>query len=165
MLQRVNELIKKYELLTHPEGGYYKETYRSALIIDLQDDSFNGTRNASTSIYYLLSEDQFSAFHRIKSDEVWHFYEGSPLLIYVIHPDSTKEVIRLGGGNDGVVYQATVPAGSWFASRLESTDNYAFVGCTVAPGFDFRDFEMAQKQELLNTFPDAAEWINELCKD
>ena len=101
----------------------------------------------STAIYFLLQRGDFSAFHRIKSDECWHFYEGKTIIIHVINEAGEYAVIYLGRSIEkGEVYQAVVPAGAWFASEPGPGTDYALVGCTVAPGFDFRDFEMADKK-------------------
>ena len=126
---------------------------------------FAGDRNCSTAIYFLLEQGNFSAFHRIKSDECWHFYAGQTLLIYVIDQEGKLEIIKLG--NDilkGEVFQAVVPANSWFASEPASTSSYCFVGCTVSPGFDFADFELATKEELSKLYPTETEIINRLCR-
>ena len=113
----IKELISKYQLLPHPEGGYYKETYRSAENIahTALAQHFSGPRSFSTAIYFLLLKDLFSAFHRIKSDECWHFYEGASLHVHVLHLNGNYELIRLGRNSaKGEVYQAIVPAGAWF---------------------------------------------------
>jgi predicted cupin superfamily sugar epimerase len=132
----IQDLITQYQLLAHPEGGYYKETYRSAENIPhaALAQRFSGPRSFSTAIYFLLLKELFSAFHRIQSDECWHFYEGASLHVHVLHHDGSYELIRLGrNSSEGEVYQAIVPAGAWFAS--ESIGEYSFVGCTVSPGF------------------------------
>lgn len=158
--------IDKLKLESHPEGGFYKETYRDKNAIGIgADTSFPNGRNYSTAIYFLLRTEEFSAFHRIKSDELWHFYTGKSLSIYCITPGGKLEIIKLGPDiENGEVFQAVVPAGYWFASRLEKNEpgTYALVGCTVAPGFDFKDFEMAGRQQLFNEFPQHMEMITEL---
>src|SRR5690606_30003612 len=112
------QLISHYQLLPHPEGGYYKETYRSGSAIDTGNNEFPGGRSYSTAIYFLLQQQDFSAFHRIKSDEIWHFYAGGPLLIHVIDPAGNLGTIRLGRNTDAEeTFQAVVPAGCWFASE------------------------------------------------
>jgi predicted cupin superfamily sugar epimerase len=159
--------IEKYNLLPHPEGGHYIETYRSAESITagaLPVRFENGSRAFSTGIYFLLEQNEFSAFHRIKSDEMWHFYAGEALDIFVIHPATARlEVIQLGANPEiGETFQAVVPAGTWFASRPAKNSIYALVGCTVSPGFDFADFEMAGKDELIDLFPQHETLIREL---
>lgn len=139
------ELINRFDLEPHPEGGHYRETYRALTVLPgFHEAGFPQARAHSTAIYFLLEPGNFSAFHRIRSDELWHFYEGSPLHIFVLDENGDLETITLGRDiHAGQLYQAMVPAGCWFASRPATSGGYAFVGCTVAPGFDFRDFEMA----------------------
>ncbi len=146
--------INKLDLLSHPEGGYFKEVYRSSEKIDLSSLplGFNGNRSLSTSIYFLLEKGQFSAFHKIKSDEIWHFYDGNPLTIYVINVEGNIEQYKLGLDPDNnFLPQVTIPANCWFAAATKG--DYTLVGCTVSPGFDFHDFTMADRNELINQFP------------
>ena len=153
---KVQQLISFYNLLPHPEGGFYRQTYKSSMSIDGQflSNDFDGARAASTAIYFLLNETNFSAFHRIKSDELWHFYAGDALNIYVIDVDGNIEIIRLGNNYiNGESFQAVVKAGSWFASAPVNNKSHSFVGCTVAPGFDFQDFELAERDKLIALFP------------
>ena len=161
-----NELINWYKLTPHPEGGYYIQTYKSEEFIAAKSlpDRFNGDRHFSTAIYFLLQGDQFSAFHQIKSDELWHFYAGTGLHIYVIHPDGRGELLKLCTDiENGFSFQQVVPAGCWFASKPVSDDSFSFVGCTVSPGFDFEDFRLADNDFLLRHFPQHKSWIDELC--
>lgn len=156
--------INKLNLQAHPEGGYFAETYRSADTIDSDalPQSFDGDRNISTAIYFLLEGHQFSAFHRIKSDELWHFYAGIPLLVYIINPDGELEKLRIGNDlDDGGNFQGIVKAGCWFASRPINEQGFSLVGCTVAPGFDFADFELADG-DLIKQFPQHSELISKL---
>jgi len=159
------QLIEKYQLQSHPEGGHYLETYRSRETIKKEalPDRFTGDRYFSTAIYFLLEEKEFSAFHRIQSDELWHFYAGAGLHIYVLHPDGRGEVLKLGDDlANGYSFQQMVPAGCWFASKPASNNSFCFVGCTVAPGFDFTDFELAEKEVLIKEYPAYGEWIKML---
>lgn len=143
--------IEKLQLLPHPEGGFYKETYRAKE--EIEPTGFEGKRNISTAIYFLLEEKDKSNFHRIKSDELWFFHEGNALEIYVLKEDKI-EILLLGKNIDqGENLQAIVPGGSWFGARLKDGKGYALVSCTVAPGFDFKDFELGKKRELLLRFP------------
>jgi uncharacterized protein len=161
----IQNLIHQYNLLPHPEGGYFKETYRSKESITTSGlpSRFPDERTFSTAIYFLLLKDLFSAFHRIKSDECWHFYEGDSLHVHVLHINGSYELIRLGRNREqGEVYQAIVPAGAWFAS--ETCGEYSFVGCTVSPGFDFADFELARAAELVKEYPESALLIERLCR-
>lgn len=148
--------IDKLSLIAHPEGGYYRETYRSELSIarEALPPQFPGPRLVSTAIYFLLEGENFSAFHRLRSDELWHFYDGSPITVHVIEPDGSYSEIQLGNDPDaGDVLQAPVKAGRWFASRVGDPESFALAGCTVAPGFDFADFEMGNRAELVRLYP------------
>ena len=159
--------VEKLELLPHPEGGYFKETYRSKGVINKSalPSTFNGDRSYSTAIYFLLTSKNFSAFHKIASDELWHFYDGDGLSIHIIHPDGKKEELRLGRDiKKGETFQAMVPAGSWFASETINREGWALVGCTVAPGFDFNDFEMAERDKLIKKYPQHTELIQRLTR-
>lgn len=148
--------IKTLELLPHPEGGYYKETYRSSASLILPQ----GERNYSTAIYFLLEDGNFSAFHKIKSDELWHFYAGDVLEVIEITNDGKLKITELGPTN----FQYGVPAGHWFGSRVKKGGTFSLVGCTVAPGFDFSDFEMAEREKLLHAFPQHKNIINSLTR-
>lgn len=161
------QLIRQYSLQPHPEGGWYKETYRSSEY--LQDtalpERFGGARVFLTAIYFLLEQGNFSAFHRIKSDECWHFYAGGPLLIYVIRRDGSLDVVHLGNENNkGMVFQYVVPANCWFASKPAAGSAFCFTGCTVAPGFEFTDFELADAASLSGWCPQHEKIIKELCR-
>ena len=149
--------VEKYQMQPHPEGGYFVETYRAAEVLSQSalPARFGGERAFSTAIYFLLESHHVSALHRIQSDELWHFYAGGPLEVYVIYPDDGRlEVIRLGADPEaGEVFQAVVPAGTWFGSRPAAGSTYSLVGCTVAPGFDFADFELAERANLLAKCP------------
>ncbi len=159
--------IEKLQLIKHAEGGYYRETYRSSLSVNknVLPDGFHGDRNFSTSIYFLLEEKQFSAFHKIASDELWHFYAGNSLIIYEIETDGSLIVHRLGSNpENGESFQILIKAGNWFGSRLANGNGYALVGCTVSPGFDFEDFELAEKEKLIKEFPQHKELIKQLTR-
>jgi len=151
----------------HPEGGYFTETYRSAERIAQRGlpERFTGDRNLSTAIYFLLVGEEFSSFHRIKADEIWHFYHGAPLELFIIAPDGSLSVILIGNRPEsGHHFQYVVPAGYWFASRCLEKNGYSFVGCTVSPGFDFEDFELAKAAELSNRYPEHQDLIHALCR-
>jgi uncharacterized protein len=161
------QLIAQYNLKIHPEGGWYKETYKSEEQIPATalPGRFTGSRAFSTAIYFLLEQGNFSAFHRIKSDECWHFYAGDPLLVYVLQPGGNLQITQLGSDiAKGQVFQYVVPANCWFASRPAASAVYSFVGCTVAPGFDFADFELADATVLSAAFPQHSAVIHELCR-
>ena len=159
--------INQLDLQPHPEGGFYRQTYRAPLILSQTAlPGFAGDRAASTAIYFLLADDQFSALHRLRSDEVWHFYAGSALIVQVIDPRGTYSEILLGNNAaSGEQFQAVVPAGCWFGSSLLRPNTYALVGCTVAPGFDFADFEMAKRVELTTHYPQHRNIIERLTRE
>lgn len=157
--------IKRLRLRPHPEGGYYRETYRSPEIIVKAHlpKRYNGKRSFATAIYFLLCGDQFSAFHRLKSDEIWHFYEGAPVSIFIIEKNGRLTTAQLGlNADEGERPQHIIWAGAWFAaalvkqnpkSKIQNQKLYALIGCTVAPGFDFADFEMGNCGKLCRLFP------------
>lgn len=151
MASTAAEWIAALGLLPHPEGGFYRETYRATEVIAAGHlpARFGGPRAHSTAIYFLLPGEQVSRLHRIKSDEVWHFYAGRALTLTLIHPDGRLEERRLGPG----AFQALVPAGCWYGAAVDDPAAYALVGGTVAPGFDFDDFELADRPDLLARFP------------
>ncbi|MDA3911151.1 MAG: cupin domain-containing protein [Bacteroidales bacterium] len=140
----------RYAMQPHPEGGFYKEIYRSKLDLNVP---WAEKRAASTGIVYLLENQNISAFHRIKSDELWHFYDGnSSVLIHCIEPDGSYTKLKLGYDDDALPCQI-VHAGTWFAAELSDKEN-AFVlsGCTVSPGFSFEDFEIADPSQLMKQY-------------
>jgi predicted cupin superfamily sugar epimerase len=148
--------IDALQLRKHPEGGWFRETYRSKELLSKAalPARFNGDRAFSTAIYFLLDGDDFSALHRIKQDEVWHFYDGSSLTIHVIESAGRHLAIKLGRDLQAAeVPQAVVEAGSFFGTVVNDTRSYALAGCTVAPGFDFADFEMPTREGLCQLYP------------
>ena len=155
--------ITQLNLAPHPEGGYYRQTYRSELSIarEALPPEFGGARPVCTAIYFLLEGENFSAFHRLRSDEMWHFYAGGPLAVHIIEPDGSYSQILLGSDpGAGEAFQAVVKAGRWFASCVKDPAEFALVACTVSPGFDFADFEMAKREELARIYPRRRELIN-----
>jgi len=166
-MQRIHQLIQQYNLQPHPEGGWYKQTYKSndQITADALPKRFGANRAFSTAIYFLLEQGNYSAFHRIKSDECWHFYAGDPLLIYIIELNGELKIISLGNDFEkGEAFQYVVPSNCWFASRPAPKSEYCFVGCTVSPGFEFDDFELANSNELSAMYPQHKEIIKELCR-
>src|SRR5687768_10678593 len=156
--------IDNLNLKAHPEGGFYKETYRSPETIPTSGlpFRFNAPKSFSTAIYFLLRSQDKSSFHRIKSDELWHFHYGSTLHIYVLHETNVSE-FKLGSNIEaGESLQLVIPANRWFGAKLLTPNTYSLSSCTVAPGFDFKDFEMAERQKLLGAFPNHSEIINAL---
>lgn len=159
--------IERLGLERHPEGGFFRETYRSEGMIP--ESALHGNRKGprcySTAIYFLLAGHDFSAFHRISSDELWHFHAGSTLHIHVIDSKGNYRLIKLGGNPEkGETFQATVGACCWFGAEPADPRSFALVGCTVAPGFDYRDFEMAERADLLDRFPLHSAIINRLTR-
>ncbi len=148
--------IDRLGLRRHPEGGYFRETYRSPESIAREHlpGRFTGERAFSTAILFLLPANDCSAFHRIKQDEVWHFYEGSTLTIHVIDSKNEYKMIQLGRDiEQGEALQGVVEAGCLVGAAIDGEGSYALVGCTMAPGFDFQDFEMPERAELLARYP------------
>jgi len=143
-----SEIINTLGLLPHPEGGYFKETYRSAGVISTLQ------RNYATAIFYLLANGDKSHLHRIKQDEIWHFYLGGRMRLYMISPEGEYQEVILGQDIlNGELLQYVVPAGWWFGAAPAEGVEYSLVSCTVAPGFDFADFEIADKEKLIAQFP------------
>ncbi|MFO7525947.1 MAG: cupin domain-containing protein [Ignavibacteriaceae bacterium] len=167
MLKQVRIYIDKLQLQPHPEGGYYKEVYRAGEMILAENlpGAYNGDRNISTSIYFLLQQKDFSAFHKLKSDELWHFYDGTSVKISVIDQDGNFKEIFLGKHIDeGAVFQTVIKKNCWFAAELIDKKSFALVGCTVSPGFDFSDFEMADCEQLIRQFPELKDRVIRLCR-
>lgn len=165
--ERVKLLIENLKLEKHIEGGYFSETYRSDTIIkkDCLPINFKSDRNLSTGIYFLLVGNEFSAFHKLKADEVWHFYEGSPIRIFVIDAKGNLKTFKLGNKIEkGEKYQIVIKSGQWFATEIIKKNSYSLVGCTVSPGFDFNDFELGNKKELIELFPKHRKIIEKLTK-
>ena len=159
--------IEKLKLEPHPEGGYFRQTYKSDLMVPVTalPAGFGGPRAVSTGIYFLLEGDNFSALHRLRSDEMWHFYAGSALAVHMISPEGEHSVISLGTDLEaGQVPQAVVPAGCWFASHVADWKSWALVGCTVAPGFEFAEFELGKWEELVQEFPQHREIVRRLTR-
>ncbi|WP_430077187.1 cupin domain-containing protein [Paenibacillus ferrarius] len=160
--------IAKLGLEAHPEGGYYKRTYQSEECMTDRELSvqFKGTRLLYTSIYFLLESKDVSHFHRLKSDELWYYHAGSPLTIHVIHPDGVYEKVKLGLDLErGERPQYVVPKNSIFGSSVMEPDTFSLVGCMVSPGFDFQDFELFTKEQLLGWYPQHREIIEQLAYD
>lgn len=159
--------MDKLQLTPHVEGGAFKEVYRSCLSLERTaiTKEHKGPRSASTAIYFLLQYGEFSAFHRIASDEVWHHYDGGCLKIYELTATGALITHQLGKDLDNDEQPVIViPSGSWFASRVETPGGYSLCGCTVAPGFDFDDFELAQRGSLVEQYPQYMALITELTR-
>ena len=159
-----NYWIDHLFLKPHPEGGYYREIYRSDEKINAEElpERYSESRNFSTSIYFLLRSEDISAFHRITSDELWFFHEGSAVDIYILNSNGLQ-IIRLGKDIvNSEVLQATILRNQWFAAKVVGLESYSLVSCTVSPGFDFDDFELAKRDGLEKEFPDHLETIHML---
>lgn len=164
MALTVSEYVKLLELNPHPEGGWFKEVYRSSGNHNGGGD-FPAGRCFGTAIYFLIEQANFSAFHKILSDEIWHFYDGEPLEVIEINSDGELKKTIVGNNlHQGHVFQYTVPAGVWFASLVYEVGKFSLVGCTVSPGFEFRDFELGSRDLLNNQFPLHVEIINALTR-
>jgi len=163
----LNEIITQLELAPHPEGGFYKETYRSEGFVkkDSLSEVYSDRRNYSTCIYFVITSESFSAFHKIHQEEIWHFYLGSSITIHLISPEEEYSSITLG--NDilnGEVPQYIVKGEWWFAVTVNEEKSYALTGCTVAPGFDFDDFILPSRKELIDIFPHLSKEITQLTR-
>ncbi len=157
--------INQLDLQAHPEGGFYKETHRSAETIPQNGlpTRFPGPRSFSTAIYFLLRSQDCSLFHRIKSDELWHWHAGGTLSIYVLDRKGMK-IHFLGDNPEKAEFpQLVIPANAWFGAKVNQGD-FVLAGCTVAPGFDFDDFELADRRVLINQYPAHKEVIEMLTR-
>ncbi|MBV72347.1 MAG: hypothetical protein CMH52_13565 [Myxococcales bacterium] len=151
-------IVERLQLVAHPEGGFYKETYRASLTVDYDGAS----RSASTAIYYLLHGDAISRLHRIDADEGWHWHAGVGLRVHVFD-ESGYRALDLGMDLDaGQAPQRMVPAGAWFGAEVIGGQGYALVSCTVAPGFEFSRFELAHRDTALADWPEHQAIINRL---
>jgi len=162
-MNEIQSIIESLQLQKHPEGGYFREIYRSNEILQKAalDNRYSGDRNYSTSIYYLLPGVSISLFHRLKSDETWHFYLGSSLILHCISEIKGYYKIKLGNNlTDNEIPQFTIPHGDWFAAEVINKNSFSLTGCTVTPGFSFQDFELAGQNELSVKFPELKELIN-----
>jgi len=167
MQDAVKQIVERFELIPHPEGGYYREVYRSPLEIQHPgvDARHDPSRRGSTFIYFLLGAKDFSAFHRVRwSDEIWHLYAGGPLEVHTIDAQHHYAQHVLTGDLERGEPALVVPAGCWQATRLAPGAEWAFCGCTVAPGFDFADFEMPPARDLVGIYRDHEKIIRELTR-
>lgn len=155
--QRIQELVTQFNLQAHPEGGFYSETYRSDQLTASQD------RNLVTCIYFLLTSENVSNFHRIKSDEMWFFHEGSSLTVHTLDPQNGHLQHTVGNAiQQGQTPQLVVPKNTIFGSSVTDENSYSFVSCVVAPGFDFNDFELFSRKVLLEEYPESESIIRQL---
>jgi predicted cupin superfamily sugar epimerase len=154
--------IQSLNLSPHPEGGYYKETFRSEQQVNRV--GVVNVKQACTSIYYLLEDADFSGFHRIASDEIWYFHKGQPLIIHVIEKGGNLISHELSDKSTGS-FSVIVEAGLWFAAELKAREGFALVSCAVAPGFDFSEFEMAKREELVLQYPQHKVLLTRMCRE
>jgi len=167
-LRTAAQIIEELGLIPHPEGGYYREIFRSTTRVSHPGipDGESNDRAASTSIYFLLESGDFSAFHRVRSDETWHLHGGGPLEIHLIdqHGAHTLHILGLDVGA-GFQPQLTIPANVWQACRPAPAAEYVLCGCQVAPGFEFADFSLASRRELIMCYPGCEAVIEALTRD
>jgi predicted cupin superfamily sugar epimerase len=163
----IKRIVERFELVPHPEGGYFREVYRSAMKLDHPGvpAGQRADRSAGTLIYFLLAGDDFSAFHRVRfSDEIWHLYAGGPLELFVIDEDGALGQRLLTTDLNQGEPTTIVPAGHWQSARLAEGASWALGGCTVSPGFDYEDFEMPPAAELLELYPEHSATISALTR-
>jgi predicted cupin superfamily sugar epimerase len=163
----VKRIVERFQLVPHPEGGYFREVYRSTMKLQHPGvpSRVSAERSAGTLIYFLLSGDDFSAFHRVRwSDEIWHLYAGGPLEIFVIDDKGRLEQRVLTNDVTRGDPTTPIPAGSWQSARLAAGASWALGGCSVAPGFDYEDFEMPPASELLARYPEHEATIRALTR-
>lgn len=166
MYDNAQKLINCLQLNAHPEGGWYREVYRSSEWLKGENISprFKGNRCFSTGIYYMLCGNEFSAWHRVQSDEVWHHYQGCGILLHILNPEGGYNQVELGNiHSENPVFQFVVPAQHWFAVETLDKDSFFLAGCTVAPGFEFEDFELAEFAKLSVQFPQHKELLQKFC--
>jgi predicted cupin superfamily sugar epimerase len=153
--EKAKYYIQKLQLKKHPEGGYYREIYRAAEMFFVDQPKKTLKRNVSTSIYFLLDGSQVSKFHRLRSDEQWHFYDGTSVKIFIIDEKGKMQEVVLGKKTElGEVFQTVIKKNSWFAAEVMNKRSFSLIGCTVSPGFDFSDFELADRKTLEEKYPD-----------
>ena len=156
--------IDRLGLQPHPEGGWYKETYRAGFQVTPVQGPTNGeATNAVTSIYYMLEGEDFSAFHRIAYPEIWYYHDGEPVTVHEIDLQGNYQARTLGKG-EGQVLSLVVEPGVWFAAELPGKQGYGLVSCAVAPGFQFEIFEMGKREDLLSSYPRHEEILRRLSR-
>ncbi|MEY8215820.1 MAG: cupin domain-containing protein [Colwellia sp.] len=167
MNNEAQKWIKHLSLKPHPEGGFFANTYTAdeKILKNALPDRYSGDRSFSTGIYFLIGSENFSALHRLKSDEMWHFYDGESLTVHVFDENGKYSPIHLGRNIEkGEKLQAVVKAGDIFGASIESPDAYSLVGCTVAPGFQFEDFELMKRAPLIEKYPEHKVLIEKLTR-
>ena len=157
--------IDRLKLEPHPEGGYFKEIYQADELIpaDALPDRYSGSRHFSTSIYYLLESSDISRFHILQTDELWHFYTGQTVTVHLL--DEIAGYYRILLGNEPereTIFQVSIPRNTYFGASINQANGFALVGCTMAPAFEFEDFELAERTDLLEKFPAQKDIIDKL---
>lgn len=164
----VSAIVKNLGLQPHPEGGFYKQAFKSPHRVKSLDKNRydDEERHAGSAIYYLLNRHDFSAWHRLKSDELWHHYSGSTVRIHIIDKEGNLSSYLLGDPlkNANATHQVHIPAGCWFSAENVNKTSYSLVGCTVTPAFEFKDFELANRESLSRTYPQHTDIINRLTR-
>lgn len=165
----MHQYKEKLAMRPHEEGGYFAENYKASAAVAVDAAQYGGDseRAAGTSIYYLLEKKDYSAWHRLKSDEIWHYYDGeSAVNILTISPEGAWRAYKLGNPtyDEDAAFQVVLPAGTWFAAALEDEVSFALMGCTVCPGFDYNDFELAEKAKLIAEYPQYEHYIAKYCR-
>ena len=162
-LETAANWIERLQLERHIEGGWYKEVYKSALTLKVESETTE--RSICTHIYFLLEKKDFSTLHRIRSDESWHFYAGTPLTVYEFEPSGNLIPHKLGNDpSNGCVPYCIIRNGNWVGARIDGDGAFSLVGCTVSPGFEFADLELAKADDLSRQFPEHENLIRSLCR-
>jgi uncharacterized protein len=154
-MQDMNAVIESLQLVPHPEGGFYREIHRASSLVKEANGS---TKNAYSSIYYLLSGNDFSAWHRIQSNETWFFHLGCDIAIHYFDDQAMLKTVQIGLGS--MQFQTTIAANTWFAAKPIDPESFTLISCIVAPAFTFTEFEMGQQQALLDYFGTSEKHIN-----
>ena len=166
-MEKAQAWINRLGMVEHPEGGFFHENYRATETVPKSalPARYRFDHSFSTAIYYLLAGADFSSFHRIASDEIWHFYDGSTLMVHLINANRGYSSHLLGVHvEEGDVPQLVIPRDTWMAAEMVDKTTYGLIGCTVAPGFDFADFEMADPAKLIQQFPEREALIRRLTR-
>lgn len=161
----VNNIIQTLELIPHPEGGYFREVYRAEENINqaMLPPRYNGNRSFLTSIYYLLKNDDISRFHILLSDEIWYFHTGSTVIMHQIDLDGNYSRHLLGQNYSAEeMPHILVKKNTWFGAEIKNKDSFALVSCAIAPGFEFSDFKLADRNELITKYPQHIDLIIKL---
>lgn len=161
---KVVDFVDKLKMQPHPEGGYYAEIYRNNTVIspEILGKNYSGERSLATSIYYMLEADQVSRLHQLKSDELWYYHYGSPLLVHIFYKGSYKPCILGIDVSENQFPQVIIPAGAIFGAEVMDKTSYTLMGCMVTPGFHFSDFELIHGMEISAVYPHHTEIIKRL---